>query len=224
MADKGGDGKTVEAKANCGDRFGLIKDFLRYVKKGERRIQDVAKVGPASVEKCTMSVEEWDKTVKARKVSGQCKGVFFSTFGQRHMFRRCEAAAEELCALCCDMREKARKDGVENVSIEGQEAYEVVHKALFTRAGVVAAMTYWDSDSERLKLEGGVDKAFPFFTAQQMVQMLMLETGVIFENGGKSGRVYKRSQMHCGARSRYVLARVHGKRAPHFGKREEEAV
>ena len=202
MAEKSGE--CIEEKAISGDRFGLIKDFLRYVKKGERRIQDVAKVGPANVEKCTMLVAEWDKTVKARKSTGQCKRIFFSTFGQRHMFRRCEEAAEELCHLCRGMREKARKDGVESVSIAEQEEYAVVHKALFTRPGVVAGMTYWETETENIKSKGGVHKLFPFFTAQQMVQMLMLDTGVIFENGGKSGRVYKRSQMIVQAQDMYL--------------------
>ena len=133
---------------------------------------------------------------------GQCKGIFFSTFGQRHMFRRCEEAAEELCQLCKGMRDKTRDDDVECVTIEGQEAYEVVHKALFTRAGVVATragvvagMTYWDKESEKMTKEVKMPKSFSYFTAQQAVELLILSTGVIFANGGKSGRVYKRSQV-----------------------------
>ena len=51
MADVSEGSKTIEKKAISGDRFGLIKDFMRYVNKGERRIHDVAKVGPASMEK-----------------------------------------------------------------------------------------------------------------------------------------------------------------------------
>ena len=196
--------EAIEKGAICGDRFGLIKGFLRYVKAGERRIQDVAKVGPASVEKCTLAIEEWDKVVKARETTGQCKGIFFSTFGQKHMFRRCEEEAVELCSLCDGMREKARKDGIDTVSIEGQEAYEVVNKALFTRAGVVAAMTYWEKQGETIKKEGKVHKLFPFFTAQHVVQLLMMKTGVIFGNGGKGGRVYKRSRVIVEAQDRYV--------------------
>ena len=196
--------EVIEKDAICGNRFGLIKGFLRYVKEGERRIEDVAKVGPASVEKCTLAVEEWDRVVKARETTGQCKGIFFSTFGQRHMFRRCEAAAKELCSLCKSMREIARKEGIGTVSIEGQDEYEVVNKALFTRAGVVSAMTYWEKQSEKIKTEGKVHKLYPFFTAQQVVQLLMMTTGVIFENGGKGGRVYKRSRIVVEAQDRYV--------------------
>ena len=204
MAEAPEGSKAIEKKAISGDRFGLIKDFMRYVNKGERRIHDVAKVGPASVDKCTMSVEEWDDTVKTRESTGQCKGVFFSTFGQRHMFRRCEEAADELCKLCKGMRDKARKDGVGCVTIEGQEEYEVVHKALFTRPGVVAAMTFWAEESEKMKKEGKMNKGFPYFTAQQAVELLMLTTGVIFANGGRSGRVYKRSQVIVRAQDLYL--------------------
>ena len=196
--------EVIEKSAICGNRFGLIKGFLRYVKEGERRIEDVAKVGPASVEKCTLAVEEWDRTVKARETTGQCKGIFFSTFGQRQMFRRCEVAAKELCSLCGSMRETARKGGIGTVSIEGQEEYEVVNKALFTRAGVVSAMTYWEQQSEKIKTEEKVHKLYPFFTAQQVVQLLMMRTGVIFDNGGKGGRVYKRSRIVVEAQDRYL--------------------
>ena len=151
-----------------------------------------------------MSVEEWDGTVQARESTGQCKGVFFATFGQRHMFKRCEEAADELCKLCTGMRDKARKNGVECVTIEGQEEYEIVHKALFTRPGVVAAMTYWAEESEKMKKGGKMHKAFPYFSAQQAVELLMLNTGVIFANGGKSGRVYKRSQVIVKAQDLYL--------------------
>ena len=204
MAEKTVGKEAIERKAICGDRFGLVEGWLRYVKQGERRIEDVAKVGPANVEKCTMIAAEWDKIVGARESTGQCKGIFFSTFGQRHMFRRCEVAADDMCSVCTDMREKARKAGLDVVSIEGQEAYEVVNKALFTRAGVVAAMTFWDKQSETIKEEKGVNKSYPFFTAQEVVQLLMMQTGVIFENGGKGGRVYKRSRAVVEAQDRYL--------------------
>ena len=174
------------------------------MKKGERRIEDVEKVGPASVEKCTLAVDDWDSAVRGREKTGQCKGIFFSTFHQKHMFRRCEEAAEELCSLCRGMREKVRKESLDIISIEGQEAYEVVNKALFTRAGVVSAMTYWEKESAKVRNDEDVNKSYPFFSAQQMMQLLMMQTGVIFENGGKGGRVYKRSRIVVEAQDRYL--------------------
>jgi len=183
--------QEIEKLAVCGKRFELVKEMLKYVPKGIRRIADVEKVGAANVEKCTMAVKEWDETVGAREENEQCRGVFFTSFGFKHSLRRCEAVAEEkgMCGLCKRMREEAEKKGSDVVTVEGQKEYEIIKKALFKREGVMECMAFWDNESQKLKKECKLEKDYPYFSAQEMVSLLMVQAGVIFHDGGKGGRM-----------------------------------
>jgi len=198
--------QEIEKLAVCGKRFELVKEMLKYVPKGIRRIADVEKVGAANVEKCTMAVKEWDETVGAREESEQCRGVFFTSFGFKHSLRRCEAVAKEkgMCGLCKRMREEAEKKGSDVVTVEGQKEYEIIKKALFKREGVMECMAFWDNESQKLKKECKLEKDYPYFSAQEMVSLLMVQAGVIFHDGGKGGRMYRRSAIVVQAQDEYL--------------------
>ena len=196
--------EAIEELAACGARYELISSMLKHLPKGTRRIADVEKVGPANVDKCSMTLQEWDRAVKGRERNGQCKGFFFTSFGQKNSFRRCEAVAEELCGLCKNMRENARKSGTDVVTVKNQQEYEVMQKALCTRPGVTACSRLWEEKSEKTRKEGKVGKGYPYFSAQEMIELLMIEAKVIFANGGKGGRVYKRSAVVVDAQDKYL--------------------
>ena len=196
--------EAIEKLAACGDRFELISSMLKHLPKGTRRIADVEKVGPANVDKCAMPLHEWDRVTKGRESNGQCKGFFFTSFGQKNSFRRCEAVAEELCGLCKNMRENARKSGMDVVTAKSQPEYEVQQKALCTRPGVTACSRWWEEQSNQMKKELKLKKDYPFFSAQEMITMLMIDAKVIFANGGKGGRVYKRSAVIVEAQDKYL--------------------
>ena len=190
--------KKIEELAICGKRFKLVQDMLKHIPNGTRRIADVERVGPANIEKSTMAVAEWDRIVKGREENGQCKGVFLTSFSGKNSFRRCEvlaAAKEDVCELCKRMRGQADAKGAKFVSCAGQPEYEIVTKALFKRPGVMACVAFWKEESERMKAKYNLKREFPFFSANEMVSWLMVEGGVIFKNGGKGGRAYKRSEV-----------------------------
>ena len=187
-------GKKIEELAICGKRFKLVQDMLKYIPNGTRRIADVERVGPANIEKCKMAVEEWDRIVKGREENGQCKGVFFTSFSGKNNFRRCEvlvAAKEDVCELCKRMRGQADAKGL--VSVAGQPEYEIVHKSLFKRPGVMACVAFWKEEAEMRKAKYNLKREYPFFSANEMISWLMVDGGVIFKNGGKGGRAYRRS-------------------------------
>ena len=166
---------------------------------------DLPKIGPANHEKCTMSVAEWDRRAATRKKDQQCRGVFFSSFRQMHSFRRCDAfTTEGFCDQCSEIRKNARTNGLDLASVKGIAGYSIIAKALFTRSGVTAAMTFWDRESER---RAGIEELhanYPFFRAQDVVKMLMVDGLVIAKNGGKGGRIYKRTKMVVQAQDDYL--------------------
>ena len=75
--------EQIEKLAVCGNRYELVKEMLRHVPKGTRRIADVEKVGPANVDKCTMAVEEWDKVVNSRERMDSVKEYFLHHLVER---------------------------------------------------------------------------------------------------------------------------------------------
>ena len=60
---------------------------------------------PSKREKCKMAAEEWDKV---REEGEQCKGIFFTSFGGKNVFKRSKevAKAKGMCGLCKSMREE----------------------------------------------------------------------------------------------------------------------
>ena len=199
--------KQIEKLAAGGKRFELMSALLKHVPKGARSVADANKVGPAHIEKCKMAVKKWDRSVKERKDNGQCKGIFFTSFQQTHSFRRCEAVAkagQEFCDLCKRMRETTRKSGLDFISGKGQPEYEIVKKSVFTRPGVVASMKWWNEKAKEMQEKEKLQKGFPFFSAQEMVSWLLVKGGVVFENGGKGGRPYRRSAVLVAAQDEYL--------------------
>ena len=199
--------EEIEKLTICGKRFELMKEMLKYVPKGIRRIADVKHVGPASAKKCKMLAKKWDKVVNARGDEGeQCKGIFFTSFGGKNIFRRCEevAEAEGVCSLCKSMREASDKKGSGMVTVEGQQEYAINEKSLFRRQGVLKSIKFWDEESQKAKKEGILAKDYPYFSAQEIVSLLMVQAGVIFKDGGKGGRRYKRSEIVVKAQDEYL--------------------
>ena len=119
-----------------------------------------------------MTIKEWDSAVKKRSGSKQCAGFFFFSYGRKHSFRRCEAAVEVdgmTCGVCGEMRDRA-KDGI--VKPVGP-AYNVVDDALGSRPGVLRAIAFWNKRSKELKEQKKLAEGFPFFSAKEVVHILV---------------------------------------------------
>ena len=119
------------------DRLELSKHVLKHNPVGSRRIADVPKVGPANVNKCQLQVDIWDKAVRNTADSEMCKGFFFFSFGKKHSFRKCEAAAaDDLCHVCKEIRDEAR--ATKAAAVRPTSAfYQVESKAAFSSGGVL---------------------------------------------------------------------------------------
>ena len=49
-----------------------------------------------------------------------------------------------------------------------------------------------------------LSKDYPFFKAQDIAQKILLESKVVFANGGSSGRTFKRSAMVSSAQAEFL--------------------
>ena len=88
--------------------------------------------------------------------------------------------------------------------MEGQEEYAINEKALFRRKGVMESIAFWDTESQKAKKESNLGKDYPYFSAQEMVSVLLVQTGVIFKDGGNGGRRNKRSEIVVQAQDEYL--------------------
>ena len=102
--------EEIEKLTICGKRFELMKEMLKYVPKGIRRIADVKHVGPASAKKCKMLAKKWDKVVNARGDEGEHTKEYFSRrlverifSGDAKKWRK-----QKECAVCAKVCEKHR--------------------------------------------------------------------------------------------------------------------
>ena len=187
------------------DRFTLLRELLPRVPLGTLRFADVDKVGPASEEKCLLTIAEWEEYAADRDKDGRCTGTFFSSFGRSHHFRRCDHATDKsLCSLCAKMRESANVNKAQLVSVRGMHEYTVVNKSIFRREGTVANMEFWKAESKRAATEEKLPTGYPYFEATRVVTMLLIDSGSIFRNGGKGGRVFRRSAMLVDAQDAFV--------------------
>ena len=117
-----------------------------------------------------MAVQEWDETVKGREATGQCKGIFFTSFRMTNKFRRCEAiveAGQDVCGLCKRMRKRAEEKGEEFVSCAGQPEYEIIGKSLFTRTGVKECVVFWKDKAKKFKKITNCIKIFHFIRRKE---------------------------------------------------------
>ena len=198
--------QEIAALADTGDRFKLLEYITPRVPLGTRWFSDTAKVGPANMEKCKVAIDDWDKHVESMPADGRCKGMFMSSFGRIHSARRCEVATNKnLCGLCSKMRAAAKSTGDPFVTPDGQQEYVVVSKALFSRPGVKENIQYWESASTELrKKHTTLADAFPYFSSQEIVEMLMMDSLVIFKGGGRGGRTHTRSEVIVDAQDEFV--------------------
>ena len=149
----------------------------------------------------------WGEIVSKRETTGQCKGIFFTSFRMSNKFRRCEEMAEagqDVCSLCKRMRKRAEEKSENFVSCAGQPEYEIIGKSLFTRVGVKECVVLWKEKAKEMQQEHKLQKDFPFYSAQGIISWLMLDGGAIFKNGGKGGRTYKRSAVMVHAQNAYL--------------------
>lgn len=177
------------------DRLQLFKHALKHVPVGTRRIADAPKVGPANTDKCKLAVDMWDKAVQNTADGEICKGFFFFSFGKKHSFRKCESAAKgDLCNVCKEIREVARKHRAAEVHPRS-DFYHLENKAVFSRRGVLLALEFWDKEvlarRRADKLDKKLSKDYPGFSAKEMVEMVMME-GKVWHKDAKK-RAYKRS-------------------------------
>ena len=97
-----------------------------HVPIGTVRFADVPKILAASVDKCKVAVDVWDREVKSRPEDEICNGLFLASYRTNHFFRRCDAAKAEggYCTLCAKMRSKA--EGKQHVTVADIPEYAIV--------------------------------------------------------------------------------------------------
>ena len=119
-------------KAETQDRTSLLQLVCPHTPLGTLRFADVPKVLATNTGECTIPITEWDKEVQCRPDDGICKGFFLTSFRTNHFYRRCDATVEgeHYCRVCSRIRKSA--EGKNEVSGEGDVAYEVVRKAVKT--------------------------------------------------------------------------------------------
>lgn len=152
-----------------------------------------------------MTVEFWDQETAKATGRGRCKGFFFASFRHNHFFRRCIAATDKnLCDLCAKIRETASSERESLISVEKIQEYAIVSKAVLSRPGTKENMEYWTRAGKEKRENFSLPAGYPYFSAQEMASMLLMDTKVIFPDGGKGGRVYKRSEMIVNAQDEFV--------------------
>ena len=194
----------VERLVKNDDRWALLKAFTGRVPQGTRRFADVNGVGPI-IDSCDMDDKTWDKIVELRSSTGQCKGLFFA-FYRTKKTRRCESKALEgdnLCELCSKIRMSVGENGQLSCSLCPE--YAVVNKALFARDDVKECLQWWDTTAAtNRKHAKKLSKEYPFFKAQDIAQKIMLDSKVIFANGGLRGRTFKRTAIVSAAQAGFL--------------------
>ena len=193
--------------AEEGDRFSILEHLLPRVPLGTIWFSDTAKVGPANAEKCQVPLKVWEEAMRTRKRNNRCKGMFLSSFGRNHSSRHCEKATAtdtDLCSTCLRMWTAAKVSESQCVSVKGRSEYEIITKALFSRPGVIENMRYWDKSSKAFREGKKLEQDYPYFSASEMVEMLLLDSMVVFKGGGRSGRTYARSAIIVEAQDEFV--------------------
>ena len=199
--------QDIAKMAEEGDRFDILKHLLPRVPLGTIWFSDTAKIGPANVEKCQVPRKEWEKAMNMKQNSNRCKGQFLSSFGRNHSSRRCERATEgdaDLCDTCLRMWTASKAANLQCVSAKGRSEYEIITKALFSRPGVIENIRYWEKASKDLREGKKLEQEYPYFAANEMIEMLLLDSRAVFKGGGKGGRTYARSAMIVEAQDDYV--------------------
>ena len=214
--------------AEGSDRFEILKQLFPRVKRGTVWFSDTKEVGPANVEKCKVPLDVWSKKSKSYSDDGRCKGQFLSSFGRVNSSRRCERATtpgSPLCRTCLAMVTVANMDNT-CISVKDQSEYAVDKKALFKRPGVLESMAFWDKTSKNKKETHSLEKDYPYFSAKEIIEMVLIGSLAVFRDGGKGGRTYRRSAMIVKAQDEFlriclssILTILRFEQKKHFMKR-----
>lgn len=107
-----------------------------------------------------MTVQEGDEIVQAREDSGQCRGIFFTSFRTPDRFRRREEIVEsqqDVCGLCKRMARKGDREQAVCRIVRARTSQNIKlsnNTSLLTRPGVGPLRR-----SSRLKIERAENKA-----------------------------------------------------------------
>ena len=200
--------KQIAELAKSDDRFAVMAAITPRVPLGTRRCCDVRQIGPARQKALKFSVEEWDRCVEVRESSAvkkqaRCKGIFFSAFAKKQLTRQCDliASVNGLCSSCDAMRKASKKS-----IILSKADYEVVTMAVFSRPGIKDCNRLWDEEADKTSKNFKCSVQYPFFSAREILDMILMEGMVIFEEGGRSGTSYPRSACIIQAQNEHVQA------------------
>ena len=200
--------KQIAELAQSDDRFAVMAAITPRVPLGTRRCCDVRQIGPARQKALKFSVSDWDHCVGAREPSSvkklsRCNGVFFSAFGKKQSTRQCDlaASANGFCSSCDAMRKASKK----NIILSKAE-YEVVTMAVYSRPGIKECSGLWEEEADKTSKDFKCSVQYPFFSAREILDMILMEGMVIFEEGGRSGTSYPRSACIIQAQNEHVQA------------------
>ena len=201
--------QQVAKLAQGNDRFALMAAITPRVPLGTRRCCDVKNVGPAIKKTLKFTVKEWDQCVQSRQQSAPvrklscCNGIFFSAFAKKQSSRRCDrvATANGLCESCNAIRKASKRD----IVLPDKE-YEIIKVAVFSRPGIKECIQLWKDEAKKLSKEFKCPVQYPFFSAKDMLDMILMDAKVIFEDGGRSGKSYPRSACIIEAQNEHVRA------------------
>ena len=79
--------QTVTRLADGQDRIQILREALPHVSPESMRISDVPEVLAAQVDKCILPIKEWEVRVQTHTTGERCRGLFFASFGRKHLFR-----------------------------------------------------------------------------------------------------------------------------------------
>ena len=170
--------QTVTRLADGQDRIQILREVFPHVSPGSMRISDVPEVLAAQVDKCILPIKEWEVRVQTHATGERCRGLFFASFGRKHLFRQCDVMCTgDFCKLCAKMLESAKTDSERVLRVRNVPEYEVVNQAFTTRKSVVECAKFWEEESTRMRKSPN-DK-FPHFTVKEIINLVMLEGRVV---------------------------------------------
>lgn len=194
--------------ANGHDRFALLSAITPRVPLGTRRCCDVRNVGPVNPKSLKFTVQEWDACVQARQQSAdskstRCNGIFFTAFAKKQSSRQCDLIAvnDGLCVSCDEMRKASKKEIVLPLA-----EYAIVKMAVFSRPEIKDCSQFWEDEAAKVSKEFKCPVQYPFFSAREVLDMILMEGMVIFEEGGRSGTSFPRSACIIQAQNDHVKA------------------
>ena len=200
--------QQVATLAQSEDRFAVMAAITPRVPLGTRRCCDVRQIGPARQKALKFAVEDWDRVTASRESSStkklsRCKGIFFSAFAKKQSIRQCDlvASVDGFCPSCKALRKASKK----NIVLPKAE-YDVVTMAVYSRPGIKECFELWEEEANKISKDFKCPVQYPFFSAREILDMILIEGMVIFEEGGRGGTSYPRSACIIEAQNDHVKA------------------